>query len=85
MQGGGHGMSYKEYQAMMLGLIATAREKVIVLGNKEARKDVLRIARTVEDLQEFWNGNGEFSALDYLDILERSVGDCLKGVRKVEK
>lgn len=52
-------MNSEMFKMMMEGLIATAIEKVCVLGPKDAKEDVRKIINLVEDLECFWEDIGD--------------------------
>ncbi|MDK2918999.1 MAG: hypothetical protein PWQ37_1732 [Candidatus Petromonas sp.] len=58
-------MTRLKMKIMMEGLIATAVEKINVLGWEEAKKDVEKIVDMVEDLEMFWNPDGELTENDW--------------------
>ncbi|MTI71075.1 MAG: hypothetical protein FH751_12570 [Firmicutes bacterium] len=47
-------MTRKQLKIMMEGLIATAIEKICVLGSEDSMEDVNNIINLVEDLENFW-------------------------------
>ena len=55
-------MTRVKYIAMMEGLIATIKEKALVGGQDDMVRELVDI---VDDLQEFWNGDEEFTRFDY--------------------
>ena len=55
-------MTRVKYTAMMEGLIATIKEKALVGGQDDRVRELVDI---VDDLQDFWNGDGEFTCFDY--------------------
>ena len=55
-------MTRVKYIAMMEGLIATIKEKALVGGQDDMVRELVDI---VADLQEFWNGDEEFTRFDY--------------------
>lgn len=48
-------MNKETYQAMIRGLKSTIIEKEVVLGEADAKNDVLNILDLLEDLDQFWN------------------------------
>lgn len=50
------------YTAMMGGLVATIREKALAGGQDDRVRELVDI---VDDLQEFWNSDEEFTRIDY--------------------
>ncbi len=58
-------MTRLQLRMMMQGLIATAIEKIAVLGWEDARQDVEKLIKTVEDLDAFWNSDGALSPTDW--------------------
>ena len=61
-KGGGFTMTREMYMTMMEGLVATIKEKVLVGGQDDRVRELVDI---VADLQEFWNGDEEFTRFDY--------------------
>lgn len=55
-------MNKETYQATVRGLIATIIEKEVVLGEADAKEDILIILDLLEDLDQFWNSDGEFES-----------------------
>jgi len=51
---------------MMKGLIATAVEKIRVLGWEDAKEDVKKLTDVVEDLEMFWDWDGELTKTDWV-------------------
>ena len=51
---------------MMEGLIATAVEKIRVLGWEDAKEDVQKLTDVVEDLEMFWDSDGELTGIDWV-------------------
>ena len=51
---------------MMEGLITTAVEKIRVLGWEDAKEDVQKIVEMVEDLEMFWDWDGELTETDWV-------------------
>jgi len=64
---------------MMEGLIATAVEKIRVLGWEDAKEDVQKLTDVVEDLEMFWDWDGELTRTDWvaamLDAIEYAGGE----------
>ena len=64
---------------MMEGLIATAVEKINVLGWEDAKEDVQKIVEMVDDLEMFWDSDGELTRTDWvaamLDAIENAGGE----------
>lgn len=50
------------YVAMMDGLVATIKEKALAGGQDDMVRELVDI---VDDLQEFWNSDEEFTRIDY--------------------
>jgi hypothetical protein len=57
----------------MDGLIATAIEKINVLGWEEAREDVEKLVDIVEDLEMFWTPNGELTENDWVFEIRSAI------------
>lgn len=64
---------------MMEGLITTAVEKISVLGWEDAKEDVQKLTDVVEDLEMFWDSDGELTETDWvaamLAAIENAGGD----------
>jgi uncharacterized protein YukE len=58
---------------MIIGLIDTAKEKTCVLGAEEAQPDIQRIRETIEDLECFWNSDGQISTSDWVKFLDQEL------------
>ena len=58
-------MNKKQFETMLDGLIATAIEKICVLGKEDYQDDVSKITEMIEDLEDFWNSDGELSDTDF--------------------
>lgn len=59
-------MTKVKMTAMMEGLIETAVEKINVLGWEDAKKDVQKLTDVVEDLEMFWDSDGELTKTDWV-------------------
>jgi hypothetical protein len=59
-------MTKVKMTAMMEGLISTAVEKIRVLGWEDAKEDVQKIVEMVEDLEMFWDWDGELTEADWV-------------------
>jgi len=59
-------MNKVKMTVMMEGLIATAVEKIRVLGWEDAKEDVQKIVEMVEDLEMFWDWDGELTETDWV-------------------
>lgn len=55
-----------QMKMMMEGLIATAVEKISVLGWEDAKEDVQKIVEMVDDLESFWDSDGELTGVDWV-------------------
>ncbi|NLX87697.1 MAG: hypothetical protein GXY97_11210 [Clostridiales bacterium] len=55
-------MTRVKYTAMMEGLVATIKEMALVGGQDDRVRELVDL---VDDLQEFWNGDEEFTRFDY--------------------
>ena len=55
-----------QMKMMMEGLIATAVEKIRVLGWEDAKEDVQKLTDVVEDLEMFWDSDGELTGIDWV-------------------
>ncbi|WP_156778789.1 hypothetical protein [Clostridium formicaceticum] len=58
-------MTKLKLNIMMEGLIATAVEKIYVLGWEDAQEDVKRIIDMVNDLELFWDEDGKLTGVDW--------------------
>ncbi len=67
---------------MMEGLIATAVEKISVLGWEDAKEDVQKLTDVAEDLEMFWDSDGELTRTDWvaamLAAIENAGGEVAK-------
>ena len=59
-------MTKVKMTAMMEGLISTAVEKIRVLGWEDAKEDVQKIVEMVDDLEMFWDSDGELTGIDWV-------------------
>ena len=64
-------MTRDMYMTMMDGLVATIKEKALVGGQDDRVRELVDI---VDDLQEFWNGDEEFTRFDYNISEKRRLG-----------
>ncbi len=68
-----------QMKMMMEGLIATAAEKISVLGWENAKEDVQKLIDVVEDLEMFWDSDGELTETDWaaaiLAAIENAGGE----------
>ncbi len=53
-------MNKEIYQTMITGLLMTILEKEVVLGEVEAKDDVLKIVDMIEDLDLFWDSDSQY-------------------------
>ena len=58
---------------MMKGLIATAVEKISVLGWEDAKGDVQKLTDIVEDLEMFWDSDGELTRTDWVAAMLAAI------------
>lgn len=58
-------MTKEQFETMLDGLITAAIEKNCVLGKEDAQDDVSKITEMIEDLEDFWNSDGELSDTDF--------------------
>ena len=72
-------MTRIQIKMMMEGLITTAVEKISVLGWEDAKEDVQKIVEMVDDLEMFWDSDGELTRTDWvaamLDAIENAGGE----------
>ena len=66
-------MTSEQLKIMMEGLIATAVEKICVLGWEDAKEDVERIIDMIEDLEMFWDSDGTLTETDWMAELATTV------------
>jgi ATP-dependent Zn protease len=66
-------MTRLKMKIMMEGLIATAVEKINVLGWEEAKEDVEKIVDMVEDLEMFWDPDGKLTKTDWSFEIQLAV------------
>lgn len=64
-------MTRDMYMTMMSGLVATIKEKALVGGQDDRVRELVDI---VDDLQDFWNGDGEFTCFDYSISAKEAAG-----------
>ena len=62
-------MTRVQIKMMMEGLITTAVEKISVLGWEDAKEDVQKIVEMVDDLERFWDWNGELTKTDWVTAI----------------
>jgi len=58
---------------MMEGLISTAVEKINVLGWEDAKEDVKKLTDVVEDLEMFWDSDGELTETDWVAAMLAAI------------
>ena len=66
-------MTKVKMTAMMKGLIATAVEKISVLGWEDAKEDVQKLTDVVEDLEMFWDSDGELTETDWVAAMLAAI------------
>ena len=59
-------MTSRQLKIMMEGLIATAVEKICVLGWEDAKEDVEKLVDLVKELEMFWDSDGSLTEIDWL-------------------
>ena len=62
-----------QIKMMMEGLIATAVEKIRVLGWEDAKEDVQKFIDVVEDLEMFWDSDGELTETDWVAAMLAAI------------
>ena len=62
-----------QMKMMMEGLIETAVEKINVLGWEDAKEDVQKLIDVVEDLEMFWNSDGELTETDWVAAMLAAI------------
>ena len=66
-------MTGRQLKIMMEGLIATAVEKICVLGWEDAKEDVEKLVDLVEDLEMFWNPDGNLTEIDWQEKILMAI------------
>jgi len=66
-------MTKVKMTAMMEGLIETAVEKINVLGWEDAKEDVQKLTDVVEDLEMFWDSDGELTRTDWVAAMLAAI------------
>ena len=66
-------MTKVKMTAMMEGLIATAVEKISVLGWEDAKEDVQKLTDVVGDLEMFWDSDGELTETDWVAAMLAAI------------
>ena len=61
------------FNLMMEGLVKTAVEKICVLGREEAEEDIAAITKMVDNLECFWNMEGDLSDIDWSEKLATAI------------
>ena len=59
-------MTRLQMKMIMEGLIATAVEKICVLGWEDAKEDVEKLVDLVGDLEMFWDSDGRLTETDWV-------------------
>jgi len=62
-----------QMKMMMEGLITTAVEKISVLGWEDAKEDVQKLIDVVEDLEMFWDSDGELTETDWVAAMLAAI------------
>jgi len=62
-----------QIKMMMKGLIATAVEKISVLGWEDAKEDVQKLTDVVGDLEMFWDSDGELTETDWVAAMLAAI------------
>jgi len=62
-----------QIKMMMEGLITTAVEKISVLGWEDAKEDVQKLTDVVEDLEMFWDSDGELTETDWVAAMLAAI------------
>lgn len=63
-------MTRLQFKVMMEGLIATAIEKICVLGPEDSKEDVKKIIDLVDDLENFWEDTRQEEVSWHMKIKE---------------
>ena len=66
-------MTKVKMTAMMEGLIETAAEKINALGWEDAKEDVQKLTDVVEDLEMFWDSDGELTETDWVAAMLAAI------------
>lgn len=66
-------MTRLRLKMMMEGLIATAVEKICVLGLEDAKEDVDKIIAVVKDLEMFWDAERELTKTNWVAKITAAV------------
>lgn len=66
-------MKRLQFKMMMDGLVRSAVEKICVLGSEEAEEDIAAITKIVDDLECFWNMEGDLSDIDWSEKLATAI------------
>ena len=66
-------MTRVQIKMMMEGLITTAVEKISVLGWEDAKEDVQKFIDVVEDLEMFWDSDGELTETDWVAAMLAAI------------
>ena len=71
-----------QIKMMMEGLITTAVEKINVQGWEDAKEDVQKLIDVVDDLEMFWDSDGELTGIDWvakiLAAVEHAGGEIVE-------
>jgi hypothetical protein len=62
-----------QIKMMMKGLITTAVEKISVLGWEDAKEDVQKLIDVVENLEMFWDWDGEVTKTDWVAAMLAAI------------
>ena len=62
-----------QIKMMMEGLITTAVEKISVLGWEDAKEDVQKLIDVVENLEMFWDWDGEVTKTDWVAAMLAAI------------
>ena len=62
-----------QIKMMMKVLIATAVEKISVLGWEDAKEDVQKLTDVVGDLEMFWDSDGELTETDWVAAMLAAI------------
>jgi hypothetical protein len=69
-------MTGRQLKIMMEGLIATAVEKICVLGWEDAKEDVEKLVDLVKELEMFWDSDGSLTEIDWLAEILMAIEDA---------
>ena len=66
-------MKRLQFEMMMDGLVSSAVEMICVLGSEGAEEYIAAITKMVDDLDCFWNTEGDLSDIDWNEKLVTAI------------